>query len=315
MIKIATKTKDVKILKSIKNIYDICFDDSAEYSEHVFRNKYKQNTIIYKEIDDKIVASLLIVIKKLKIRNKEVICGYISGVSTLPKYRNCGYSKLIMKASYKWLQNMNISICTLYPFKHSFYEKMGFITYSKACSFSIKSVCNKKIMLKNVDENDVNLINFLYINFFAPYCGYIIRSVKLTKLQINEITSAGSFALLYYNNLLVGYIAYDDFEVIEYCADIKYLDSIFDVNGLKINLPIYHKNTKDDIIDFAMLKVIDRNMFLKDLDLENDSLLKQLDDYHFVHCIMGSYKDFCVQLNSIIEKKFPPKKNYIFDRY
>ena len=56
------------------------------------------------------------------------MCG-ISEVATHPEGRRKGYAKKLMKLSFEKMKENNQGFSTLYPFKESFYERLGYVSF------------------------------------------------------------------------------------------------------------------------------------------------------------------------------------------
>lgn len=62
----------------------------------------------------------------IRLRSQDFKMGGVAGVATKPEYRNSGIIRDIMVRCFKNMNEKNIPISVLYPFKYSFYEMLGY---------------------------------------------------------------------------------------------------------------------------------------------------------------------------------------------
>ncbi len=69
------------------------------------------------------------------------MCG-IQNVATNPEARGKGYSKILMKKAFEHMKEKDYVFSTLYPFKESYYEKFGYISFPqvRTAIFSPKQI-------------------------------------------------------------------------------------------------------------------------------------------------------------------------------
>lgn len=105
------------------------FNDPDDYMEVYFRWKYlNENTLIYIE-DGKAVSSLQMLSYQFTFCGTEIPAIYLSGVCTLPEYREKGYSRQLLIKSFDVAAGRNVPIILLVPQEEwllRFYDKLGF---------------------------------------------------------------------------------------------------------------------------------------------------------------------------------------------
>lgn len=87
----------------------------------------------------------------IKMRSKKFKVGGIAGVTTRPQHRNIGAIREIFQKLYDDMKVSNIPISILYPFKISYYEKLGYsiVDENILYQFKIEDIkINKKAKLK-----------------------------------------------------------------------------------------------------------------------------------------------------------------------
>lgn len=300
------------MIENLKNVYKTCFNDTDKYTDFVFKNKYNENNALYHIIDGQIVSELFIVEKKIVINNKIIACPYICGVCTLPQYRNFGYAHMLMKRCFDVLLSKGFAVCALHPFKHSFYEKYGFVTCTKVKNYKVQFTGNQNIKLKNIEKKDILLIKELYDNFFKDRSGYVYRGYDETLYRFLEMQSSGYCSFILQDGKIAGYAYYDDNEIEEYCAKPEIINYIEEFDKKTVHLPSECNFGLTE--DFTMIKLLDRTNFLKSLNIK-DSILKPLDDFSLLHAVLGSYAEFEIELPKEVKNKYCKLSNYVFDKY
>ena len=81
------------------------------------------------------------------VRGKIYKCGGIADVAAYPEARRKGYTKRLLNHILDKMKEEKQVFSLLYPFKESFYEKFGFITFPqiKIANFSPNSISNNII--------------------------------------------------------------------------------------------------------------------------------------------------------------------------
>ena len=139
--------------------------------EQLAKNKpyFKEDLVLVVYENDKPVSGLMCKPIPQNVRGTmKSMCG-VAEVVTNPEARRKGYAKQLMILSYEKMKEQNQVFSTLYPFKESFYERLGYITFPqyRTAIFSPNSL---EDLLKMNLEGDVERINIkegfdIYLNF------------------------------------------------------------------------------------------------------------------------------------------------------
>ena len=108
--------------------------------------------------EEQLVAGAGIIPFEIRMRSQEFKMYGVGGVASKPEYRNCGIIREIMVKMFKDMKDSNISLSVLYPFKHSFYEMLGYklVDEHLAYEFRISDIIYKKT---DYDMKEVERIN------------------------------------------------------------------------------------------------------------------------------------------------------------
>lgn len=113
----------------VRSLWKTCFEDTEEYLDLHFSEKYKpENTLLYFE-KDIAVAALQMLPYTIRFYGKEIPFYYLAGLCTLPDYRNKGYMGQLIRASFDVMKQRMIPVCGLVPAEDwlfNYYHKYGF---------------------------------------------------------------------------------------------------------------------------------------------------------------------------------------------
>jgi predicted acetyltransferase len=99
----------------------------AERLERLQYNIERQIIVMFE--DDTVVAAVGVVPMTQNVRGKIYGMGGIAPVATLPQARRKGYARTLMREQYKKMREQGFPFTGLHPFRESFYERMGYITF------------------------------------------------------------------------------------------------------------------------------------------------------------------------------------------
>src|SRR5690606_33656438 len=87
---------------------------------------YEESTVLALFVDDKAVATTLGIPMTQNVRGKIFPMVGIAGVTSDPRTRRKGYMRQLMQATHQYFYERDFPVATLYPFRESFYERMGY---------------------------------------------------------------------------------------------------------------------------------------------------------------------------------------------
>ena len=84
--------------KAIIDLWEYCFDDTQEFVEWFFRDRYQDDNTLVLYNKDRVCSALQLLPYNIAIRGREMSTSFMVGVSTWPEDRGQGYiSKLLQK--------------------------------------------------------------------------------------------------------------------------------------------------------------------------------------------------------------------------
>lgn len=115
--------------QQVRSMWKVCFEDTDDFMNLYFSQKYKdENTLIYFE-NNVAVASLQMLPYTIRFYNKIIPFYYLSGLCTLPEYRNKGYMGKLIKEAFLTMKERNIPLSILIPAEewlYNYYRKYNF---------------------------------------------------------------------------------------------------------------------------------------------------------------------------------------------
>ncbi len=113
----------------VRQLWELCFDDTNEFIDLFFSEKYKpENTLLYFE-EGKAVAALQMLPYTITFYEETIPFSYLAGLCTLPEYRKRGYMAQLIYKAHEVIAAREIPLAILVPAENwlfAFYEKYGY---------------------------------------------------------------------------------------------------------------------------------------------------------------------------------------------
>ena len=94
----------------------------------------------------------------------------VADVSTHPGARRKGYIRMLMRACFREMQAQGYVLSSLYPFRESFYERLGYVTFAQSQQVIFQAADLRPLLKKDLGgEMELVLIGEGY----ATYLGYV----------------------------------------------------------------------------------------------------------------------------------------------
>ncbi len=137
----------------VRQIWRDVFKDEETYIDLFFGEKYQdKNTLVAIE-DNKVVAALQMLPYELSFYGEKLPFSYLTGLSTLPEYRNRGLMGHLITQSHQLMRDRNIPLSILIPAEiplFAYYERFGY-----AQTFD-RSELSASVSLKEIVESTEN---------------------------------------------------------------------------------------------------------------------------------------------------------------
>ena len=232
-------------IDDIKEIWNYCFDDSEQFVDYYFKDKYSRlNTIVVDE-GEEIVSSLQLNQYKLILNNNEYDISYVVGVSTFPQVRGKGYMRHIMKFTLRELYEKGQLVSILMPIDYRLYRQYGYEHCYDQLEYNLNIEDLKKFKIKgNIHKvNKDHFSNLVNINneFLYGLNGNIKRDEEYYKNLFKEVKSENGHIYIHEDDGYKGYIIYFINGNKMFVRELFYKD----IDSLKSMLKfIYNHNTQ-----------------------------------------------------------------------
>ncbi|MEA2069664.1 MAG: GNAT family N-acetyltransferase [Asgard group archaeon] len=130
----------MKDKKQIIKLYRYCFyreyfpEDSPKWDQYFKMINFDKSFGYFK--DNKLISVVLALDFECFIRGKISSMTGIAGVATKPEYRRKGYSRKLLEKTLTEMYKNGTHLSALYPFKHSYYRKFGYVNCEKSMNIT-----------------------------------------------------------------------------------------------------------------------------------------------------------------------------------
>ncbi len=117
------------IKEKVKALWQLCFNDSEEYVDLYFRERYNNEVNIAIESGEEVISALQALPYPMTFCGTTIQTGYISGACTHPDYRSKGVMRELLKQTFARLWQKGIPVSTLIPAESwlfTYYERLGY---------------------------------------------------------------------------------------------------------------------------------------------------------------------------------------------
>lgn len=262
-------------------LYKQGFNETDEYTDFFFSRRYREENVAYVEDKGRIISALHLLPQKIMLGGRAVSAGFVSSAATLPEYRGKGVFFETMSRVYEMLKKNGMEYCFLYPFKHEYYKKHGFIEYSYVNTrvAGVKQMGTEGICLPVVynglpaqippspfvskytaeqyasgDRKLFSLIKETYESVCAGFEGWVVRDDAEWEYRLNEARADKGIVLVIKSDNNVNGYAFISRGKIEECCFTDFtglkneesylIDSVKELAGMEYTAPL-RKKLKD----------------------------------------------------------------------
>lgn len=191
-----------------KRLWKEAFSDSDKFINWYFSNKILPDHSLGL-FDGGLVSALHLVPFRIRVQGRALDCAFIVGAATSVARRGEGHMRALLLEALSLLKKRRIWMTYLYPFKHSFYERLGWTTYT----YAHRIVATEAVRLRGtevIETADYRTLAPLYNKMMRAYDGYVIRGEREWRWRMEELTvDGGKAAVLIKNDIACAYMLYD----------------------------------------------------------------------------------------------------------
>lgn len=115
-----------EIKSQTRELWKQCFDDSEEFMDIYFEDKYTDESNLTVRKDGRVIAAMQLLPYRMTFYGSVQRAGYVSGLATLPEHRGRGYASNLLHEAHRRLFAQGASLSFLIPQNEEmrkFYEK------------------------------------------------------------------------------------------------------------------------------------------------------------------------------------------------
>lgn len=246
----------------VKESWRTCFDDPDSFVEWNFsRNYHAENTVIA-EFEGAPASNMQLMPYEIRLCQKNYSANYVSGVATLPQFRNHGLVRELFAFAFPEMLKRGEAVSILVPFNYAFYEKFGYTQcYHRMIKTTKKLPEGRIFSADSLNESLIKRLNSIYLRDMQDKNGFVLRTENDLRLILEDllINSKGGAVILGNAEEPSGYALFTN-EGREY--------TLHEACGF---CPIPMKCRKEP---FAMARIINVPLILKDIAETFDGSIK-----------------------------------------
>ena len=167
------KDKDLPFLKEA---WKVCFDDPQDFIDWNFKHNFSCKDTLIAEADGTPASNLQLMPHRIRLRDTDYAVNYVSGVATLPKFRNRGLVRELFAFAFEEMKKRGHAISLLVPFHYGFYEKFGYRQcYNKVFRYT-DALPEGEPIQKDLTPSLITALDRLYRLEMQSRTGYALRT-------------------------------------------------------------------------------------------------------------------------------------------
>jgi len=192
-------------LTAVRSLWDICFGDSAAYTDIFFSHVYKTEGTVLAKDGSSVIGSLQFFPHTVYAEGRKIPGMYIGGVDVLPAYRGKGIATKLMTYTENHLRKKGIELLFLVPASARIYRGMGYDCISYLSTISGPMSALSPFLSKNTHSLSATASPVpAYTAFAKQFPVYLERDEKRFTEEIFPLSEAECYVL----NKTDGYILF-----------------------------------------------------------------------------------------------------------
>ncbi|NLF36179.1 MAG: GNAT family N-acetyltransferase [Clostridiaceae bacterium] len=304
----------------IKKLWIDLFDDSENFVDWFFENRFHPKYSCCTYDDDILVSAMQSVPMNLKIREISIPSTMICGVSTKKEYRNKGF---MHKTFSHYMKQMNdkgiilttlkaVSIPTYHSVSHLSCTTSAYVTLSKNDADYYKNIfdnnpINKVTKTQIIDVfSNINKLNECYCKFTDLYSAIALRNEKEFLLKMHDYYSDNAQCMaVIQSGIIKGYCIYFKQEGI-YCEEFVVSDK--DTTDCLI-YGLLSQNRNYEKFEIKTSKTVSEYINSSNINIKDQNSMGIVNVQKLLNAMFGKmHKDYVIE----VEDAFIQNNNGIF---
>lgn len=264
MVRVAEE-KDMTFLK---HAWDVCFHDPKAFIDWNFAENFSFTDTLIAESEGVPASNLQLMPHRISLRDKMYPINYVSGVATLPEFRNRGLVRELFQFAFPQMEQRGEPISLLVPFNYPFYEKFGYRQcYNKV--FRYADAPPEGSFSPEITAELIEKLDGVYKKAMEKKTGYALRTEKDWRKILTDLLQLSGGRIWFHQTDQVA----DGYALMSPKTEGDGWE-IHEVLGI-CNIPFQEEKKP-----FAMARIVDAKKILEDLaaDYQGDVRLRIQDD-------------------------------------
>jgi len=208
-------------------------------------------------VEGKLVSSFIIRDYEFYVRGSLMKMGGVAGVATQPEFRHRGFVRELAREALKCMRKKGISISVLYPFKFSFYRRLGYehcadVPSLRSTPGNIRLPTNfKPLPLQELSHKEAFEVVQSVRREFGKKFNYIIFSSEEV-WRFHYLRPGSRVFAIYSGKKPVGYFITELKKLAEWEVRLIVSDQLVGTEQARLTLFDYLKKHTDQVKDFKL---------------------------------------------------------------
>ncbi len=226
---------DIRLLEKgdiplAKALWKQAFDDTDAFIDWYFENKVLPGQSLGM-FDNGLVSVLHMLPFTVSVQRRPLSSAFIAGAATDKSHRGEGLMRHLLRESLALMKQRGILLTHLYPFKHEFYERLGWAAYSHVRKQSVTAASLSR-HADVIETSDASILATLYNKMMRGFDGYVLRTQREWNWRLGELAvDGGKVAVLIEDDAAQAYMLYYVKEGVVDVIETVYTDEAY-VGGL-----------------------------------------------------------------------------------
>lgn len=204
----------------VKNCWTECFDDDERYVNWNFSENYSAANTLVAECCGESAAAMQCIPYTLSFEKTDILARYISGVSTMPNFRNRGLARSLFEYALPLMRRQGAALAFLISAVDGMYEKFGFTKLCDRIMYRAESLGKNPI--QRIDDINLDALDRIYERRTRETL-HIRRTRPDWKKLLSELAvGIGGYAAIAEDSYCFAFYCKGGFEVYEKCGEFDF---------------------------------------------------------------------------------------------
>lgn len=168
--------------EEVKALWKLCFDDSKEFVDLYFEQRYKDETNVAIRREGRVVSALQMIPYPMTFGGTMIDTAYISGACTHPDFRSQGLMRELLADAHRRMYDAGVWLSMLIPAERSLFDYYARSGYAPSFGYARQKVCAKdlaaSLLYSVADETDNRALmweHYRYLSSCLKKCACCVQ--------------------------------------------------------------------------------------------------------------------------------------------